>query len=135
MAMTVRSTGSRGRAGRGLSSSLSRFGEHPIALTRASGDWAGYRLAASAASAIEAELNHVRRVAGREPPQVFGRTVELALRELRVTCAKYPGRGVDRWRREVTREMGALLFEHVADAEVEITIGRDLRLAQRDSDA
>ena len=121
---------------RSLSSSLSRFAEHPIARTRATGDWAGYRTAASAAAAIEAELAKVRRLAGLEPAPAFARTVELAVHEVRVVAARYWSRDVERWQSSVMKELGGLLFEHVAEVEVEVrVVGRDLHLARRDGDA
>jgi hypothetical protein len=119
-------------ARRKRSSETRRVTAHPLAQARAPADPASQRRVADEVVSIEATLARVRRLANVEPPQALARSVELALHELRIVCARYPSRAVDLWRRDVTREMGALLFEHVADVEVEITIGPDLRLAQRD---
>ena len=72
----------------------------------------------------------MRRLAGREPPQVFARTVELAAHEVRVVAARYWSRDVETWKRTVLQELFGLLFVHAGELEIEVHVGRDLRLAR-----
>jgi hypothetical protein len=123
-------------ATRSLTPTVRPFAAHPIARTRETADWEAYRRAADTACAIEAELAKVRRLARIEPAPAFARTVELAVHEVRVVAARYWSRDVERWQSSVMKELGGLLFEHVAEVEVEVrVVGRDLHLARRDGDA
>lgn len=56
---------------------------------------------------LEATLHRARRLADREPPHAFARTIELAVREVRVAAARYWSRDVETWKAEVLRELGA----------------------------
>jgi hypothetical protein len=119
-------------APRALTPTVRGFAQHPITRTRERDDWDAYRRAADTAAAIEAELAKVRRLAGREPPQVFARTIELAAHEVQITAARYWSREVAVWKQGVLQELGGLLFRHVGDLEISVSIGPDLRLARRD---
>lgn len=58
------------------------------------------------AASVEASLARARRLAGREPPPAFIRTIEPALREVRGVTARYGSRDVERWRSTVLRVPG-----------------------------
>ena len=119
-----------------IGTTLSRYIEHPLVrAVAASGDSQARWRAAETAAVLEATLNRVRRLAGIDPPIVFCRSVEAAMRELRVVTGRYWSRDVEAWRAARLRELGALVFEHVAGVEIEVHVGRDLHLARRDGDA